>query len=111
MSRQQRKQLRRYRRASGLEQADLAFLLGGLSRGSISRYEWCTRRPDLETAFAYQLIFGVPAHELFEDIYAVVDQAITDQAHLLAEKLAAAPLDASTRRKLRFLRDLLGRDR
>lgn len=80
--------LRTHRKRTGLTQDDLAFLLGCKSGTKVSRYERLIREPNLETAFACQAIFGVPAHELFPGIYQNVEQIIKQRAERLKEKLA-----------------------
>jgi hypothetical protein len=67
----------------------MAFLLGCRSGTKISRFEHLARHPDLETALACQVVFGVPAHELFPGIYAEVEKIIAERAHLLAEQVQA----------------------
>lgn len=79
--------LRAHRKRTGLTQDELALLLGCKSGTKVSRYERLTREPNLETAFACQAIFGVPAHELFPGIYQNVEQIIKKRAELLKEKL------------------------
>ncbi len=79
--------LRTHRKRTGLTQDELALLLGCKSGTKVSRYERLTREPNLETAFACQAIFGVPAHELFPGIYQNVEQIIKKRAEQLKEKL------------------------
>ncbi len=79
--------LRTHRKRTGLTQDELALLLGCKSGTKVSRYERLTREPNLETAFACQAIFGVPAHELFPGLYQNVEQIIKKRAELLKEKL------------------------
>ena len=56
--------LRKYRRRAGLTQDELAFLLGCKSGAKVSRYERFARTPNLQTALAYEVVFGAPAREL-----------------------------------------------
>jgi hypothetical protein len=67
----------------------MAFLLGCRSGTKISRFEHLARHPNLETALAYQVVCGVPAHDLFPAIYAEVEKIIAERAHLLAEQVQA----------------------
>lgn len=87
MSQRTHNYLRTHRKRAGLTQDELALLLGCKSGTKVSRYERLTREPNLETAFACQAIFGVPAHELFPGIYQNVEQIIKKRAELLKEKL------------------------
>ena len=83
--------LRMYRKRRGLSQSELAFLLGCRSGAKVSRYERHARMPSLETVFAYEVIFGVPARELFAGTYQQAEHRIHERAKLLADKLDHAP--------------------
>ena len=69
----------------------MAFLLGCEDGSSVSRYERETREPNLRTALAAQVVFGLPAHELFPGIYEEVEQEVTQRARVLSERLEKAP--------------------
>jgi len=101
MSRRTHNYLRTYRKRAGLTQDELALLLGCTSGTKVSRYERLTREPNLETAFACQAIFGVPAHELFPSIYQNVEQIIKKRAELLKERLSGT--NAAVKYKLQVL--------
>src|SRR6202521_1706851 len=60
--------LRTYRKKSGLTQQEVGYLLGRETGAQVSRYEKRHRLPPLETALAYEEIFGVPVSELFAGI-------------------------------------------
>src|SRR5437867_11982887 len=92
--------LRTHRKRVGLSQDDVAFLLGCRSGAKVSRYERLARRPSLETAFAYEAVFGVPARELFAGVYEKVEEQIKKRARVLAGKLGATETDRTVRRKL-----------
>jgi transcriptional regulator with XRE-family HTH domain len=64
--------LRTYRKRSGLSQDEMAFLLGCQNGTKVSRYERFARKPNLETLFAYEVVFGAPARELFAGVYHIV---------------------------------------
>jgi len=98
--------LRTYRKRAGLSQDELAFLLGSRSGAKVCRYEHLARRPNLRTAFAYEVIFRAPARELFAGLYQKVEKRTLGRARLLAEKLSAAKPDRITARKLAALRGL-----
>src|SRR5216683_5217015 len=57
--------LRSCRRRAGLTQREVAFLIGCRDGAQISRYEKRRRLPPLETALAWEVVFGVPVSELF----------------------------------------------
>jgi transcriptional regulator with XRE-family HTH domain len=98
--------LRTYRKRAGLSQDEVAFLLGCRSGAKVSRYERLARRPSLETAFAYEAVFGVPARELFAGVYEKVEHEIRKRARILAEKLNAGQADRVTVRKRESLKAL-----
>jgi transcriptional regulator with XRE-family HTH domain len=79
--------LRTHRKRGGLTQDETAFLLGFQSGTKISRFERLARRPNLETALACQVVFGVPAHELFPGVFAEVENTVIERARLLSEQL------------------------
>src|ERR1700687_88267 len=60
--------LRTYRKKSGLTQQEVGYLLGRETGAQVSRYEKRHRLPPLETALAYEEIFGVPVGELFAGV-------------------------------------------
>lgn len=95
--------LRTHRRRAGLSQEELAFLLGTKSKGKVSRYERYARQPRLTTVFAYELIFGVPARELFAGMFQEIERKTINQAALLASKLRQAKPDGIAARKLELL--------
>jgi len=95
--------VRTHRRRAGLSQEDMALLLGCKSGAKISRYERFARQPSLETVFAYEAIFGVPARELFAGVYEQARAAIQSRARALSENLDGENTDASTARKREFL--------
>lgn len=101
--------LRTYRRRACLSQEELSYLLGLSSDTKISRIERRHRKPDLETAFACQSIFSVPAHEMFPGFYAEVEQTIITRARSLRKKLEQCPQNAKTKHKIEQLDDLLRR--
>lgn len=79
--------IRTYRKHSGLSQSEIAYLLGCRSGSNISRCERFTRTPDLETALAYEVIFGVPVRELFAGMYNKVETKTIRRVGLLARRL------------------------
>jgi transcriptional regulator with XRE-family HTH domain len=81
--------LRTHRKKGGLTQDEMAFLLGCQSGTKISRFERLARQPNLETALACQVVFGVPAHELFPGVFAEVEKSVMQRARLLSGRLQA----------------------
>jgi len=98
--------LRAHRRRAGLTQDEVAFLLGSASGTKVSRYEQGRRRPPLETAFAYEIIFGAPSRELFAGIYERIERTARRRARLLADRLGKAAMSRVNAHKLAALRAL-----
>ena len=109
MSRPLANYLRSYRKRARLSQDEMAFLLGGESGVTVSRYERARRAPDLERILAYEVIFGAPAPELFAGVYQKVGQVTYKRVEALAARLASKPQTARTRSKLELLGQLVSR--
>ncbi len=77
--------------------------MGCQSGAKVSRYERFSRKPSLETALAYEAVFGIPGRELFAGIYQKVEEKTKKRAQLLARKLAEGKKDRITAQKLRLL--------
>jgi transcriptional regulator with XRE-family HTH domain len=103
MSHKLQNYLRTYRKRSSLSQDEVAFLLGCQSGTKVSRYERHTRKPNLETLFAYEMVFAAPARELFAGVYQKVENKIQNRAQLLTRKLNRATPDRMATRKLQIL--------
>lgn len=95
--------LRSHRKRTGLSQDDVAFLLGCQSGTKVSRYERFVRQPSLETVFACEVIFGVPARELFAGIFQKVERRTKQQAGRLVRRLSRRLHEPSVRDKVRVL--------
>ena len=96
--------LRTYRRRSRFSQDEVAFLLGSRSGTKVSRYEQRVRKPTLETALAYEVIFSVPVSELFAGLYRKVEKEVLARAEELAERLSSTNTVRVSSRKLAALR-------
>jgi transcriptional regulator with XRE-family HTH domain len=97
-----------YRKRAGFTQDEVAFLLGSQSGAKVSRYERRVRRPNLETVFAYEALFGVPARELFAGLFEKVEKEALDRAQQLIQSLATVEANRVMTRKLTALRALAG---
>src|SRR2546428_4127187 len=104
MSHKLQNYLRTYRKRSGLSQDEVAFLLGCQNGTKVSRYERFSRKPNLETLFAYEVVFDAPARELFAGAYQKVEKRISNQAQVLARKLSRATPSTMASRKLEILK-------
>jgi len=104
MSHKLQNYLRTYRKRSGLSQDEVAYLLGRQTGTKVSRYERFARKPSLESLFAYEVMFGAPARELFAGAYQKVEKRILNRAQLLTRKLNRATPDRMATRKLQILK-------
>jgi transcriptional regulator with XRE-family HTH domain len=86
----------------------VAFLLGCKSGTKISRYERFNRNPNLETALAYEIVFGTPMRELFAGAFQKVEEKIKKRAQLLFQKLNESNQDRLATRKLEMLKGMIG---
>ena len=67
-------------------------------------YERSARKPSLQTLFAYEVVFGAPARELFAGAYQKVEKRISKRAQLLTRKLNRATPTPMATRKLQILK-------
>lgn len=95
--------LRTYRKRTGLSQDEVAFLLGCRHGTKVSRYERSTRQPVLETALAYEVVFGAPVNALFAGRFEEIKTVIRRRARVLARKLSTATRTPLNARKLELL--------
>ncbi len=79
--------LRTHRKRSRLSQAEIAYLLGCRDGAKVSRYERKVREPGLRTILALELVFGIPARELFAGIYDEVKETAVRRAKILLKQL------------------------
>ena len=68
------------------------------------QYEARKREPDLRTALAYQVVFGVPVEELFPGIHREVEQEVLIQADRLSKQLTGAKGTTALPHKLKAVR-------
>jgi transcriptional regulator with XRE-family HTH domain len=81
-----------HRKRLALSQEEVAFLLGvnGMDKGiKVSRDENFVREPSLQTALAYEAIYGRPVRELFAGLYEQVEQEVAKRAKLLSHRVTA----------------------
>jgi len=99
--------LRSLRRRAGLSQSDLAELLGYLRKGDISKHERGAITPSLLVAFSYEVIFHVPASELFPGIYKTVERRLEERLLQIEQELHQSSAKGrkahSTARRLEWL--------
>ncbi len=78
--------LLKYRKRSALSQEEVAFLLGVQSGAKVCRYERFLREPGLQTALAFEAIFGCPISELFPNLFAKAQKEVRARAKKLEQK-------------------------
>ena len=77
------------RKRASFSQEEMAFLLGivGLDRANkISRDESSVRIPTLETALAYELVYGKPVRDLFAGMYEEIARDIAARTRILRHR-------------------------
>jgi len=83
-----------HRKRLSLSQEEVGFLIGanGQSKGSkVSRDEQFVREPSLQTALAYEAIYGKPVRELFAGLYEEVEQNVAERARVLSYRKTGKP--------------------
>ncbi len=100
--------LRSHRKRAALSQAELAFLLGARSGAKVCRYERSARAPNLETVFAYEIIFNQSGRELFPKLYERIERDIAARAKVLRHRVARRPA-RRTRKQQQLLTRLAAR--
>ncbi len=101
--------LKTFRKRTGLSQRDVAYLLGCRSGAKISRYERFARTPNPQTILAYEIVFGVPAKDLFAGIHGKVERMVLRRAKQFEEKLGKTKPNSMTIQKQAALRELSAR--
>ena len=86
--------LRSLRKHSGLSQEEVAFLLGGHNGGKVSRYEQCNRMPSLETACAYEALFGIPVSQLFAGVFEKASEKLAMLRTIGSQQVRPAPVES-----------------
>jgi transcriptional regulator with XRE-family HTH domain len=75
------------RKRLSLSQAEVAFLLRVKDGTKMCRYERFQRTPSLETALAFEVIFGRPVSELFGGLYQEAEAEVAQRAKAIVEKI------------------------
>jgi len=86
--------LRSHRKHSSLSQEEVAFMLGikGMDKSNkVSRDENYSRIPTLESALAYEAIYGKPIRELFAGLYEQVTRDVSTRAKFLSYRKTKVP--------------------
>ena len=86
--------LRTHRKRLSFSQEDVAFLVGvnGMEKGiKVSRDENNAREPSLQTALAYEAIYGTPVRELFAGLYEQAERQVSERAKVLRHRKTKKP--------------------
>lgn len=100
--------LRGARKAIGLSQKELAYLLGSESASNITRYERFSRMPALPTALALLAILDLPPNELFAGLYDESRRAVSANASRLVKEMEGQTSTQHSPVKRAFLKRLAG---
>lgn len=100
--------LRTQRRLWGLNQQELATLLGVRGPDQISRLERGDRTPPFKVAIAIELLFNVPAAVVFPKFRAEVEELFMTRAYALHQSLLVLS-SAKAERKRQLLETALRR--
>jgi transcriptional regulator with XRE-family HTH domain len=79
--------LRSHRLKSGLNQRELAELVGLIGHHQVSIHERSVAFPSLMAALSYEAVFGVPVSELFPGLYEPIRMNIEEQLTEMEKKL------------------------
>lgn len=102
--------IRSHRKRAGLDQEELAFLLGCQCGTKVSRYENFSREPNIQTVFACQAVFQIEARTLFPGMYTKVEHKVITRARMLHTILRKKGDDVSASHKLAFLEELIANE-
>ncbi len=100
--------LRTHRRLWGLNQRELATLLGVRGANQISRLERGERTPSFEVSLACELLFGCLASELFPQVKVEVEETIMRRVYAMFDRLTGEET-AVAQRKRELLEECLRR--
>jgi transcriptional regulator with XRE-family HTH domain len=99
MSKRLQNYIRTFRKRAGLSQKEVAFLLGCRSGSKVSRYERFSRQPTLLNAFACEVLFDMPLHELFAGTYGEAVARVRKRARALRVKMEKQAVSHSKRKR------------
>jgi transcriptional regulator with XRE-family HTH domain len=103
MSAQLPNYIRTYRKRARLTQEDVAFIIGSKSGAGISRHERFKQTPDLQTLFAYEMLFRTPVRNLFDGTHRKVERKLLRRIRLLIRKLRETGHGRRAQRKVEVL--------
>ena len=87
------------RKRLALSQDEVAFLMGRRGGAKVSRYEAFARVPNLETALAFEVIYGKPIAELFAGMREEIAEEIRKRAKILNYRVSFQQANPRSRKK------------
>jgi transcriptional regulator with XRE-family HTH domain len=72
--------MKNHRRRWALSQRELSYLLLGISKSAVSRYESGNCLPPLKIVVALEVVFGLSPKTLYPHLYAEVEDGVMRQA-------------------------------
>ena len=102
--------LRTHRKRIDLSQDELAWLMGCQSGSKVSRHERSEDKPALENVLAYEIIFRLPAREIFAGIFEAVQLVVHRRVGELTRRLERANASPRMAAKLAALRLIVESD-
>jgi len=94
------------RKAAGLSQDEVAFLLGSKSGARVCRYERFQQNPNLESLLAYEILFQTPVRILFRGVHQEVERNLLKRIRALIRRLTKTGNDRVNAHKISVLRTL-----
>ncbi len=102
--------LKTYRKRTGLTHEEMAFLLGSMSGTSVSRHENAQRLPILRTALMYEVILDATVSELYEGLFAEMQEAVCARARGLCASLERQKRTLTVQKKIALLQAIIGKE-
>lgn len=95
------------RKQRGLSQPDLAQLLD-ISASLLCKVESLARRPTARVILPAEIVFGIPAREIFPGAYSEIEHAIGQRARQLLNRLEKHSDPASVEKR-RLIKEIIAR--
>lgn len=102
--------LRSGRKRLALTQGEVAFLMGRRGGSKICGYESFSVVPTLETALAFEIIYGTPVHELFSGMRESLAEDIRNRAKIIRHRVSFKKTNPRGQKKRQAVESLIGTD-
>ncbi|HRG68380.1 MAG TPA: helix-turn-helix transcriptional regulator [Saprospiraceae bacterium] len=99
--------LRTYRKRSGLNQEDIAFLMGIPDYSNISRYEKGQRAPTTELLLTYKHLFDTPIESFFEQESEMIRIKLIEKIKELLVEIKKQQITLKNTLKIKFLEEVI----